>query len=357
MMPWVRNAHYSIAETLSQSQKPKNYSMKISDSYFSAVPHSEESPFVFRAAYQDRLCRSLLRLSEATEASLDTSLDEFKDRFSQLDINKRFSPALHYFFINFERSYLNNTVEGLVENLELFSRFSEKDYYAEDFQISTIYEDIYDPALPEMIQEQESAKGDSDSSIDILDVRGLNDTEMEKMILHTQEALAAIRDADRCFYREMESYVSRLKLFHSSFVTGVTGVSVFGAIYLKPPADTESYLPYFVEHLVHETSHYHLYAIMSADPILLNEKDKLYPSPLRKDLRPMSGLFHGAFVLSRMVRILGRLNKGDDLYHSTFQRSLSQFQEALITVKKYAELTDRGQFLLSSLEEAAEIPQ
>jgi HEXXH motif-containing protein len=55
------------------------------------------------------------------------------------------------------------------------------------------------------------------------------------------------------------------------------------------------------EVLAHEAGHSLLFGLTVDEPLVLNPDDALYPSPLRKDPRPMDGIYHAAFVSARMA--------------------------------------------------------
>lgn len=55
------------------------------------------------------------------------------------------------------------------------------------------------------------------------------------------------------------------------------------------------------EALAHEAGHSLLFGLTVDEPLALNPDDELHASPLRKDPRPMDGIFHAAFVSARMA--------------------------------------------------------
>jgi HEXXH motif-containing protein len=55
------------------------------------------------------------------------------------------------------------------------------------------------------------------------------------------------------------------------------------------------------EVLAHEAGHALLFGLTVAEPLVHNPDDELYPSPLRRDPRPMDGIYHATFVSARMA--------------------------------------------------------
>ena len=59
--------------------------------------------------------------------------------------------------------------------------------------------------------------------------------------------------------------------------------------------------------LAHESGHNLLFGFSSSGPLVENADDELFSSPLRKDPRPMDGVFHATYVVARMHQTLIRL--------------------------------------------------
>lgn len=59
--------------------------------------------------------------------------------------------------------------------------------------------------------------------------------------------------------------------------------------------------------LAHESGHNLLFGFSADGPLVENADDELFSSPLRKDPRPMDGVFHATYVVARMHQTLRRL--------------------------------------------------
>lgn len=59
--------------------------------------------------------------------------------------------------------------------------------------------------------------------------------------------------------------------------------------------------------LAHESGHNLLFGFSASGPLVENADDELFSSPLRKDPRPMDGVFHATYVVARMHQTLTRL--------------------------------------------------
>lgn len=59
--------------------------------------------------------------------------------------------------------------------------------------------------------------------------------------------------------------------------------------------------------LAHESGHNLLFGFSTDGPLVENPDEELFSSPLRKDPRPMDGVFHATYVVARMHQTLRRL--------------------------------------------------
>ncbi len=58
---------------------------------------------------------------------------------------------------------------------------------------------------------------------------------------------------------------------------------------------------YFLDHITHETSHLVLHTLMNVDPLITNGHAQRFDAPIRPDPRPLYGIYHATFVLSRIT--------------------------------------------------------
>ena len=155
--------------------------------------------------------------------------------------------------------------------------------------------------------------------------------------------------------QEFEAFVTRIKLYAGKVLESTTSARFFGAIYLGLPYEEDTFLIY-LRNIVHELSHLHLFAMMAQDPLILNGEQERYASPLRPDKRPMIGIFHASYVLSRMVRILRRYVEQfpeNQEAKVMLQKNENAFLDSLETVKNHGQLTEQGKSIFTSLQSCA----
>ncbi len=92
------------------------------------------------------------------------------------------------------------------------------------------------------------------------------------------------------------------------------------------------------------------------DPFVLNPKESVY-SAIRKQKRPIEGLLHSCFVLSRVCfglkKLIYTISPTDESYQVT-NNMIAESQEYLISgitiLEEKAQFTDKGQQLFTSIK-------
>ena len=133
---------------------------------------------------------------------------------------------------------------------------------------------------------------------------------------------------------------------------GASSFSAWGAIFLCSDNERDQFDLFST--LVHETAHLILFAEAADEPLVLNDPQKKYKSPLRSDLRPMDGIFHAAFVSARMHHANSCLQNSDISGVNKLPGNLQKnqenlkrhFEEGFTLMKEEAELTPLGKILL-----------
>ena len=86
---------------------------------------------------------------------------------------------------------------------------------------------------------------------------------------------------------------------------GGSSLRVWGALFLNASFHPDRIA--VAEVLAHESAHSLLFGFCTDEPLVTNDPDARYPSPLRIDDRPMDGIFHATFVSARMHWAMSRL--------------------------------------------------
>ena len=107
--------------------------------------------------------------------------------------------------------------------------------------------------------------------------------------------------------------------------------------------------------LAHESSHNLLFGMCTDEPLLLNDPEERYPSPLRVDLRPLEGIYHATFVSARMYRVVKNLLAVGGLtpeVTAKAQKDLAEnaryFSQGYATVQQHGRLTAIGEIIMTN---------
>lgn len=326
----------------------------LSENFFTSKPYQNPDMVLsLRTAYQNQIVENATRIIGYVEKEYQVELDDFKNHLNEIDTSKKLSSKFHNFSVVLESSYANKNIEEVVQILETFSELGEKDLYGSDLNIDTFFSEKFDQKVIEILGDQPGIRAVYGQDPEVF---ALTKEELEYYSTFAKKALEKISVLDENFYNELLCYINTIRLFKGKIVTGISSILTFGTLYLRVPNNDNDPISYFVDHFTHETSHHHLHAIMGFDPLVLNSPSDKFIAPIRKDLRPMYGIYHATFVLSRISRLLRRLNKSENNIHSDHLKKVrSQFVRGLNTVQEHGELTSLGSRVLSSFDETSEI--
>jgi HEXXH motif-containing protein len=109
--------------------------------------------------------------------------------------------------------------------------------------------------------------------------------------------------------------------------------------------------------LIHEAAHQLLFGLSLDQPVVENDVEERYASPLRPDPRPMDGIFHATFVCARMhygyMRLIksqrNELSPADQaLIEQRLQKYSSKFFDGLATIQHHGRITANRNGILTA---------
>ena len=203
---------------------------------------------------------------------------------------------------------------------------------------------------------------DIESDNEMVGLMALDTSELAHASKNLHRAITLIESLLPDFMQEMLAITSEIiftKPNGRQKITfrGASSFSLWGALALNFEAhpDWWQYIP----RLIHEYSHNLLFGIARNEPLVLNDPEERYESPLRQDLRPMDGIFHALFVSAReALAMRGILSHPDekkihfgfqglDAYcKQTLEDSAQTFNDCLLVIKKHGRLTKLGSAVL-----------
>jgi HEXXH motif-containing protein len=128
-----------------------------------------------------------------------------------------------------------------------------------------------------------------------------------------------------------------------------------GALYVNwRPGD----LWWNAEHLIHENGHQRLYALQEVCRLWLNPPEARYPSPWRRDPRPIEGIFQATYVfcltVAWLLRALARHPEAEPRLRPYLLEQLRNLELGRAVLREHALLSEAGRAFFGDLEAAVE---
>ncbi len=177
------------------------------------------------------------------------------------------------------------------------------------------------------------------------------------------EAVDALDQAAPAWAEELRSLANHIYLATahdeaSYLFAGAAVFDAFGAMLINPVGLRDRATTMMA--VIHESSHQQMFLFHLDDPVVLNDAEFTYTSPLRKEPRPMEGIFHAMWVSARMVLAARAVRLSphapewaDDLKeHQT--RAHGAFSDCVGTVAEHADLSELGATLFACAQDAVD---
>ncbi|WP_030871097.1 aKG-HExxH-type peptide beta-hydroxylase [Streptomyces sp. NRRL F-2747] len=274
-----------------------------------------------------------------------------------LDVTRKLNPllfTLHWQLNEGLRTQRPGAVSAALGRLARVA--TDGELYGDGFRVETMDWDVIDAEAASFFTGADGPRSERGGLVEIAPV---TPAELGTGKVWVSQALDALRELDPELHEEFYELVSRLRLVHGSVIRGATSSRCWGLNYLRVPdpgAESAEPVNYFLDHLVHESGHLMLHALMSADPLLKNPFEARHSAPIRRDARPLYGVFHATFVLSRISRVLARHTAADPrpVTRALRDESVQRFRKGYETIIEHADLTDAGRMVLASCRELVE---
>jgi hypothetical protein len=319
---------------------------------YSAFPAGDKADLLFQE-YRKLLLTNMLGYLRSIQSSLGLDISLLIEKYEKLDLAQKFSPAIFSLFAKLAQCSEQGEVPAIIDILHQLNILEEKEILNSEFQLSTILTEKWESDFVAKIRSEHIPNKSGEKTL-VLPILSPVLAVYRKLFSNLKEQ---IRQIDFEFYQELDFYVTRVKLFNGKGLKAVTSAAIFGAVYMRLPPEDENLEAYFADHIIHETSHLQLDILLAFDKIVLNDEAEHFQAPMRIDPRPMIGIFHATFVLSRMVRLFQRIIKDTPKQEfinrlDTFKK---KFDQGLETIEKKSILTENGQRIKDSFIQTAEI--
>lgn len=130
----------------------------------------------------------------------------------------------------------------------------------------------------------------------------LSSEEFGKAKTVIEKAIKLYKESFSDFFNEFEELVSEIILLKAEGIKAGSSFDTFGMIHKNFLFNSEKITDAF-DFIVHEQSHLYVYLLNKDDPIVLNPHE-MYDAPLRDEKRPLMGIYHAIFVISRIQHVL-----------------------------------------------------
>lgn len=301
---------------------------------------------------RERFAESTAALVRSAGVGLGADLGPLVERCAHPDLSRAFSPAVFIAHYSLLDAITRNDPEAVRAGITSLNTLDEQDWYAAGRTVGTVGGTKWEePVLARLRAHPVPDRFGRMTVIDPLPAKELAGYQAD-----VEQALALVEAADPQMRAEIDEYVRHVCISRGSGVTGATSLQFFGAVFLREPYPEYHRVMYFFEHLVHETSHLKLNVIQTADPLVLNPPDELHQSPLRRDPRPVMGIFHAQFVLSRLVYIYRRAIPLTDapIFDEHAKTIEDKYRRGISTLNEVGHFTEAGRALLDSMISMAE---
>lgn len=320
------------------------------DELYSSTP-SPERAVQLRRRVNEILRTDLLRFAEAAERVLPGLAAQGHAAAEQVDVERRVNPVLfshHWQIVSGLKARDFARVAGALGEL---ARIAEDGgLHTDQFRLENLTWDALDREIAAFLVSSEGPRT-PEGGLPVM--RRLTPSQYVTASTWVEEAIPALAEIDAGIHDEFNYFISGLRLFTGRAARGVTSSRCWGKILLRVPdpgPETEQPIMYFLDHITHETSHVVLHSIMSTDPLITNGFTGRFEAPIRWDPRPLYGIYHAMFVLSRISRVLNSYARHTGSAEIEAGRDLAvhRFYKGYTTIAEHGELTPAGEMVLQS---------
>ncbi|MGQ5522290.1 aKG-HExxH-type peptide beta-hydroxylase [Chitinimonas sp. PSY-7] len=274
-------------------------------------------------------------------------IDEYVSNEKGLDIDLMLDPSLIsccYEINSYSDDHLSGATDRVIRAIQSASESQKRrtlyeQDYAIPFDLKYVDTDFFRPIERGLEMARQAVK---DAELQSLS-RELDDE--EKRIV--ANACKIIREVWPEAYTELYTYVKRLHFFDSKTAIGFVDFEANGTIFLR--YKTINNPVKLAEEILHEAGHVKLNCTLANSPLFLNDPAETYSSPLRRDPRPMFGIFHQVFVLARLHQYYTRLIKNGQTVSTPIDLIESHIEQAIKVVTDHAKLTPSGKSMVDSI--------
>ena len=308
----------------------------------------------------NKLIESFIYLLQVAEKGIKTSTIEIQERLKGQK-NKKLSSLAYLYHTKLKQFINEQSVDGvnkLIKNIADGSTF-----LSHQIQVDSIEANFFSREENKLLIDV-FKYGYSTTYNKEPDLRALENDVVLHHVRQAQKAIDTIKLIDPLSFDEIQKCVSEILIYESNFMNSGSSFNTLGLITMNNLIEEQNWTTY-LEIIIHEAAHLHLYNIMVYDK-LFDNKNEYFFSPLRQEKRPMIGIFHGMFVLSRIIRTFNLLDEfylnSEDKPKVVFSYNnsrnntphIQKFESLYNTVINNARLTSWGEKIVADCKRMTE---
>lgn len=286
--------------------------------------------------------------------------DNTRSKIEELDPTKKVSGMVHVLH-NRLLHYINiDEPRGITDTLESFGDF---EYNEDKPRTVGMFIDGYKQRIHQLYYDT-CCDGVSKTYGSSFDGTKPSQAELDACRTAVSKALNRLSVVNQPLSEELDTLLSDVMIMNSPTMNAATSVNSLGIVRMSQLREGQTWTRYY-ENLVHEAAHHHLNFLWFNDPIILNEDAGKYASPLRKEPRPLSGIYHAMFVLGRTMLAINLLQRSSDYddkndriqtaYNNANNPAsfAEKFEDCWSVLNEHAKLTELGRKLMHNTREMA----
>ena len=248
---------------------------------------------LLRQDFNISLKTSFLYLLEACiEAIPEKLYNDIIEKINSLDCDQKFSGLLGVLHLQLYETVKQKNIDGV---LEVCHHCMLTDFYVTDICYYNL--SSFSPFYQKLLQKICSEEVVRENEYYILSSEIFKDSKIK-----IEKGLDLLKNHMADFYQEAQELVSEILLLNAKGIQAGTSANSFGMIHKNYTYMLDK-ITDIIDFLIHEQSHLYLHLLDNQEGLINNSFEK-YESPLRKDPRPLIGIYHATFVLSRVLYVL-----------------------------------------------------
>ncbi len=267
--------------------------------------------------------KSFIGLVTEVQKHLTTDLSPLLDLLKNLNPTRHFSPEFYCYYFTLLTHMVqqnNETAFNLCNTLNLLP--TSDNFYHDKFVITSNTSSI-------MMELYKNNLGD-DKKYKREEITTVSSFDYQEVSSYIQRSFNIIANNTH-LSEEINEIISAINIFDGGGkASNASSVGFFGLImmrYHRFNSQAEQLL-YFFDSIIHEAAHNYLNLLITFDPMIINSKEFFF-SPARNTNRPMKGIFHGHFVVFRLIMAYRLLEKFFAEYFPTQKLDAYDFNRPL----------------------------